>query len=183
MTSTELARDLVDLLVAAGVEHLVLCPGSRSAPLAFASYDAAEAGRITLHTRIDERTAGFLALGLAKGSHRPAVVFCTSGTAAANLHPAVLEAAHAGVPLVVITADRPASMRGTGANQTTDQVGLFGEAAPSLDVVVLRRPGRGGRGRGTGARERAVRGAVGAGKRGPFTTGPWYMAASLGRFQ
>ena len=135
MTSTELARDLVDRLVAAGVEHLVLCPGSRSAPLAFASYDAAEAGRITLHTRIDERTAGFLALGLAKGSHRPAVVFCTSGTAAANLHPAVLEAAHAGVPLVVVTADRPASMRGTGANQTTDQVGLFGDAAPTLDVA------------------------------------------------
>ena len=135
MTSTELARDLVDRLVAAGVEHLVLCPGSRSAPIAFASYDAAEAGRVTLHTRIDERTAGFLALGLAKGSHRPAVVFCTSGTAAANLHPAVLEAAHAGVPLVVVTADRPASMRGTGANQTTDQVGLFGDAAPTLDVA------------------------------------------------
>ena len=135
MTSTELARDLVDRLVAAGVEHLVLCPGSRSAPLAFASYAAAEAGRITLHTRIDERTAGFLALGLAKGSHRPAVVVCTSGTAAANLHPAALEAAHAGVPLVVVTADRPASMRGTGANQTTDQVGLFGEAAATLDVA------------------------------------------------
>ena len=135
MTSTELARDLLDRLVAAGVEHLVLCPGSRSAPLAFASYHAAEAGRVTLHTRIDERTAGFLALGLAKGSHRPAVVFCTSGTAAANLHPAVLEAAHAGVPLVVVTADRPASMRGTGANQTTDQLGLFGDAAPTLDVA------------------------------------------------
>ena len=135
MTSTELARALVDRLVAMGVEHLVLCPGSRSAPLAFASYDAAEAGRATLHTRIDERTAGFLALGLAKGSRRPAVVFCTSGTAAANFHPAVLEAAHAGVPLVVVTADRPASMRGTGANQTTDQVGLFGAAAPTLDVA------------------------------------------------
>ncbi len=134
-SSTALARALVDRLVAEGVEHLVLCPGSRSAPLAFASYDAAKAGLVTLHTRIDERTAGFLALGLAKGSHRPAVVFCTSGTAAANLHPAVLEAAHAGVPLVVVTADRPASMRGTGANQTTDQVGLYGDAAPTLDVV------------------------------------------------
>ena len=135
MSSTSLADALVDRLVAGGVEHVVLCPGSRSAPLAFASYDAAEAGLITLHTRIDERTAGFLALGLAKGSHRPAVVFCTSGTAAANLHPAVLEAAHAGVPLVVVTADRPASMRGTGANQTTDQVGLYGDAAPTLDVA------------------------------------------------
>ncbi len=135
MSSTALARKLVERLVGSGVEHLVLCPGSRSAPLAFASYDAAQAGLVTLHTRIDERTAGFLALGLAKGSHRPAVVFCTSGTAAANLHPAVLEAAHAGVPLVVVTADRPASMRGTGANQTTDQVGLYGEAAPTLDIA------------------------------------------------
>ena len=78
---------------------MVLCPGSRSAPLAFASYDAAKAGRVRLHTRIDERTAGFLALGIAKTSGRPAVVFCTSGTAAANLRPAVLEAARAGVPL------------------------------------------------------------------------------------
>ncbi len=123
----------------------MLCPGSRNAPLAFASYDAAEAGRITLHTRIDERTAGFLALGLAKGSRRPAVVVCTSGTAAANLHPAVLEAAHAGVPLVVVTADRPARLRGTGANQTTDQVGLFGDAQladarrrPSADDLAAR---------------------------------------------
>ncbi len=132
--ATALARALVDLWVGWGVEHVVLCPGSRSAPLAFASYDAAKAGRVRLHTRIDERTAGFLALGIAKTSGRPAVVFCTSGTAAANLHPAVLEAAHAGVPLVVVTADRPASLRGTGANQTTDQVGLYGDAAPCFDI-------------------------------------------------
>ena len=71
MTSTELARDLLNRLIAAGVEHLVLCPGSRSAPLAFATYDAAEAGPVTLHTRIDERTAAFLALGLAKTSRMP----------------------------------------------------------------------------------------------------------------
>ncbi len=135
MSSASLADAVLDQLLQAGVEHVVLCPGSRSAPLAFASYDAAQAGLITLHTRIDERTAGFLALGIAKSSHRPAVVLCTSGTAAANLHPAVLEAAHAGVPLVVVTADRPASLRGTGANQTTDQVGLYGAAAPCLDIA------------------------------------------------
>lgn len=135
MTSTDLARALLDRLVEAGVEHVVICPGSRSAPLAFASYDAAQAGRVTLHTRIDERTAGFLALGIAKASRRPTVVLCTSGSAAANLHPAVLEAAHAGVPLVAVTADRPASLRGTGANQTTDQVGLYGDAAVSFDIA------------------------------------------------
>ncbi len=110
----------------------VLCPGSRNAPLSFA---LAADDRVTLHTRIDERTAGFLALGISKGSRRPAAVVTTSGTAAANLHPAVLEAAHAGVPLVAVTADRPARMRGTGANQTTDQVRLFGDAASFVDLT------------------------------------------------
>ncbi len=130
--STRLARWLVDELVARGVTDVVLCPGSRNAPLSFAL--SAEKG-ITLHTRIDERTAAFLALGLAKGSRRPAAVLTTSGTAAANLHPAVLEAAHAGVPLVALTADRPARQRGTGANQTTDQVRLFGDAASFVDLT------------------------------------------------
>jgi 2-succinyl-5-enolpyruvyl-6-hydroxy-3-cyclohexene-1-carboxylate synthase len=88
---------------------------------------------VRLHTRIDERSAAFLALGLTKvGS--PAVVVCTSGTAVANLHPAMLEAAHAGVPLVALTADRPARLRGTGANQTTDQVGIFGPLVPTVDL-------------------------------------------------
>ena len=86
-------------------------------------------GLVRLHTRIDERTAGFLALGLTKVGARAAVI-CTSGTAVANLHPAVLEAAHAGLPLVVVTADRPARLRGTDANQTTDQVGIFGPLVP-----------------------------------------------------
>ena len=131
--STRLAREVVGTLLAAGVTEVVLAPGSRNAPLSFAVYDAAEAGLLRLHTRIDERTAGFLALGLAK-TGGPAAVICTSGTAAANLHPAVLEAAHAGVPLVVVTADRPARLRGTNANQTTDQVGIFGDAVPFLDL-------------------------------------------------
>lgn len=133
--STELARWLVDAFLARGVEQAVLCPGSRNAPLSFALADAADAGRLRLHTRIDERTAGFLALGIAKSSRRPVVVVTTSGTATANLHPAVLEAAHAGVPLVAVTADRPASLRGTGANQTTDQVRLYGDAAGFADLT------------------------------------------------
>ncbi|MCW2837139.1 MAG: 2-succinyl-5-enolpyruvyl-6-hydroxy-3-cyclohexene-carboxylate synthase, partial [Marmoricola sp.] len=130
--STELATWLVDQLVSRGMTDAVLCPGSRNAPLSFA---LAADDRIRLHTRIDERTAAFLALGLAKASRRPAAVVTTSGTAAANLHPAVLEAAHAGVPLVAVTADRPARLRGTGANQTTDQVRLFGDAAGFVDLT------------------------------------------------
>lgn len=126
--STALARVLVDELVRCGVREAVLSPGSRSAPLAFALHAADTGGRLRLHVRIDERSAAFLALGLAKASGAPVPVVTTSGTAAANLHPAVLEAAHAGVPLLVLTADRPPELRGTGANQTVDQVGLFGGA-------------------------------------------------------
>src|SRR5690606_16519772 len=118
MSSTDLARAVVSALVEAGVREVVLAPGSRNAPLSFPAYDAAAAGLLRLHTRIDERSAGFLALGLTKTGSRAAVM-CTSGTAVANLHPAVLEAAHAGVRLVVVTADRPERLRGTGANQTT----------------------------------------------------------------
>lgn len=133
--STVLARTVVTALRGAGVREVVLAPGSRNAPLSFALYDAAQADAVRLHTRIDERTAAFLALGMAKVSGRPAAVTCTSGTAVANLLPAVVEAAHAGVPLVVVTADRPARLRGTGANQTTDQDGIFGTFAPTLDVA------------------------------------------------
>ena len=126
--STALARVLVDELVRGGVREAVLSPGSRSAPLAFALHDADRAGRLRLHVRIDERSAAFLALGLAKASGRPVPVVTTSGTATANLHPAVLEASHAEVPLLLLTADRPPELRGTGANQTVDQVGLYGGA-------------------------------------------------------
>ena len=124
--STALATVLVDELVRGGVREAVLCPGSRNAPLSFALHDADRAGRLRLHVRIDERSAGFLALGLAKASGRPVPVVTTSGTAAVNLHPAVVEADYSRVQLVVLTADRPAEMRGTGANQTIDQVGLYG---------------------------------------------------------
>ncbi|UMG93836.1 thiamine pyrophosphate-binding protein [Nocardioides sp. TF02-7] len=134
-SATALADAVVARLVAAGVGHVVLAPGSRNAPLAYAVWGEVHGpGRLELHTRIDERTAGFLALGLTKVGARAAVV-CTSGTAVANLHPAVLEAAHAGLPLVVLTADRPARLRGTGANQTTDQVGIFGRLVTTYDVA------------------------------------------------
>ena len=129
--ATALARTVVDELVRGGVRHLVLSPGSRSAPLALAAHDAAEAGLLTLHARLDERTAAFLALGITRTSRRPVPVLTTSGTAVANLHPAVVEAHHSGLPLVLLTADRPAHLRGTGANQTTQQPGLFAAAVRS----------------------------------------------------
>ncbi|WP_426595996.1 2-succinyl-5-enolpyruvyl-6-hydroxy-3-cyclohexene-1-carboxylic-acid synthase [Cellulomonas sp. McL0617] len=149
--ATSAARVLVQALAALGVEDVVLAPGSRSAPLAYALADAARpepppgAPALRLHVRVDERSAAFVALGLVRASSvgpdgavvppRPVAVVTTSGTAAANLHPAVLEAHHSGLPLVVLTADRPHELRGTGANQTTVQVGLFGGAARlSLDV-------------------------------------------------
>ena len=96
--STAVAQTVVGALLRAGVREVVLAPGSRSAALALALHAADEAGRLRLHVRIDERSAGFLALGLAKGSHRPVAVLTTSGTAVANLHPAVLEAAVRGEP-------------------------------------------------------------------------------------
>jgi 2-succinyl-5-enolpyruvyl-6-hydroxy-3-cyclohexene-1-carboxylate synthase len=119
---------LVDELIRNGIQEAVLSPGSRNAPLAYALHDADAEGRLRLHVRIDERTAGFLALGLAKATGVPVPVVCTSGTAAANLHPAVLEAHHGGVPLIVVTADRPPELRRTGANQTTEQPGLYAGA-------------------------------------------------------
>ncbi|MGH8825529.1 MAG: 2-succinyl-5-enolpyruvyl-6-hydroxy-3-cyclohexene-1-carboxylic-acid synthase [Jiangellaceae bacterium] len=126
--STALSTVLVDELARNGVRDVVLAPGSRSAPLAFALHAADAAGRLRLHVRIDERSAGFTALGMARSDGRPAAVVTTSGTAVANLHPAVLEAHHAGIPVLVLTADRPDELRGVGANQTTDQVGIFAGA-------------------------------------------------------
>ncbi|WP_328829931.1 2-succinyl-5-enolpyruvyl-6-hydroxy-3-cyclohexene-1-carboxylic-acid synthase [Nocardioides acrostichi] len=133
LSSSEHARAVVRALVDAGVREVVVSPGSRNAPLSFAVFDAAAAGVLRLHTRIDERSGAFLALGLAKTGPRAAVL-CTSGTAVANLHPALLEAAHAGVPLVAVTADRPPRLRGTGANQTTDQVGVFGPLVRTVEA-------------------------------------------------
>ncbi|MFL6069986.1 MAG: 2-succinyl-5-enolpyruvyl-6-hydroxy-3-cyclohexene-1-carboxylic-acid synthase, partial [Actinomycetes bacterium] len=126
--STALASVLVDELLRCGMREAVVAPGSRSAPLALALHELDAEGRLRLHVRVDERSAGFLALGLAKASRTPVPVVTTSGTAAANLHPAALEADQSGVPLLLLTADRPPELRATGANQTIDQVKLFGDA-------------------------------------------------------
>lgn len=124
--STTQARVVVDELIRGGVRDVVLCPGSRNAPLAFALQDADRSGRIRLHVRIDERTAGYLAIGLAIGAGAPVCVAMTSGTAVANLGPAVVEANYARVPLIVLSANRPYELLGTGANQTMEQLGYFG---------------------------------------------------------
>ena len=124
--ATACARVIIEELISRGVRDVVLAPGARSAPLAYECFEADRIGLLRLHVRVDERTAGFLALGLAKGYGAPAAVLTTSGTATANLHPAVLEAWHAHVPLIVITASRPRSVINTGANQSTDQDQLFG---------------------------------------------------------
>jgi 2-succinyl-5-enolpyruvyl-6-hydroxy-3-cyclohexene-1-carboxylate synthase len=124
--ATACARVIIEEMIARGVRDVVLAPGSRSAPLAYECFEADRIGLLRLHVRVDERTAAFLALGLAKGSGAPAAVLTTSGTATANLHPAVLEAWHAHVPLIVITASRPRALVNTGSNQTADQDQLFG---------------------------------------------------------
>ncbi|MET9608238.1 2-succinyl-5-enolpyruvyl-6-hydroxy-3-cyclohexene-1-carboxylic-acid synthase [Streptomyces sp. NPDC006512] len=126
--ATAMADVLTDELIRNGVTEAVLSPGSRSAPLALALHEADRTGRLRLHVRIDERSAAFLALGLAKASRRPVPVLCTSGTAAANFHPAVVEADLSCVPLLVLTADRPPELRDTGAPQTIDQIRLYGGA-------------------------------------------------------
>src|SRR4051794_6815083 len=113
--NTALASALVDELGRAGVTQAIVSPGSRSSPLALA-FDRAES--IDVAMIVDERCAGFTALGAALTSGRPVAVTCTSGSAAANLHPAVAEADLAGVPLIVITSDRPPELRGIGAGQT-----------------------------------------------------------------
>jgi 2-succinyl-5-enolpyruvyl-6-hydroxy-3-cyclohexene-1-carboxylate synthase len=122
------AAVLVDEWARAGVSDVVACPGSRSTPLLVAVADAAERGRLRLHVVVDERSAGFFALGLGLATGRPAPVVTTSGTAAAELHPAVLEAHHAGVPLLAVTADRPQEMHDVGAPQTARQAGLYGSS-------------------------------------------------------
>ena len=127
-TSTSLARVVVRQLIEAGITDAVISPGSRNAPISLAMYAAAEKKFLKLHIRIDERSAAYFALGLAKASSRPVPIICTSGTAVANYHPAVLEAHHSNVPLLVLTADRPAILRRTGANQTTEQARIFGNA-------------------------------------------------------
>ncbi|MGA7687969.1 MAG: 2-succinyl-5-enolpyruvyl-6-hydroxy-3-cyclohexene-1-carboxylic-acid synthase, partial [Jiangellales bacterium] len=150
--SLELARTVVDELVRGGVTDAVLSPGSRSAPMAFALVEADAATRLRLHVRIDERGAGFLALGLVKATGRPVPVVCTSGTAVANLHPAVSEADHSGLPLLVLTPDRPAELQGVGANQTTDHPGLLRSSVRWSTRLTAELPTKGAYWRATVAR-------------------------------
>ncbi|MBO1752434.1 2-succinyl-5-enolpyruvyl-6-hydroxy-3-cyclohexene-1-carboxylic-acid synthase [Actinotalea sp. BY-33] len=186
--STRAARVLLQALAALGVREVVLSPGSRSAPLAYAVAEAARPARerdpaapaVALHVRIDERDAAFLALGIARGARatgdpRPVAVVTTSGTAVANLHPAVLEAHHAGLPLLLLTADRPHELRGTGANQTTQQVGLLEPVRLTLDLPAP--TGRPGEDRDLRhAASRAVAAAEGARTRDP---GPVHLNIAL----
>src|ERR687891_1635174 len=124
--NTALASALVEELARCGMRHAVLSPGSRSTPLAVALW---RQPAIDVSVIVDERSAGYFGVGAGQATRRPAAVLCTSGTAAANLHPAIAEADEAGVPLLVLTADRPPELRGIGAGQTIDQLKLYGDAA------------------------------------------------------
>lgn len=166
------AQALVAQLGAQGVADIVLAPGSRSAPLALAAEAAERAGLLRLHVRTDERTAGFLALGLAKPRGRCVVVITTSGTAVGNLLPAVMEAHHTGVPLLVLSADRPAALVGFGANQTTDQSRLFQGFVRYQARVASSAPSRSW----TAQVARAVNLATGAATRDP---GPVHLNVEL----
>lgn len=135
------ARVIVDELLRCGVTDVVLSPGSRSAPIALAVAEAEREGGLSLHVRVDERSAGFAGLGLSRVTGAPTAVICTSGTAVANLLPAVIEADASDVPMVLVTADRPPELRGVGANQTIVQPGIFGgylRAAADLETPAAR---------------------------------------------
>lgn len=166
--AADAAADLLADLIAHGVRDLVLSPGSRSQALALAATTLARDGALRVHVRIDERVAGFTALGIARETGAPVAVVCTSGTAAGNLLPAVMEAYHSGIPLLLLTADRPPELRGIGANQATIQPGLFGPFVRwGHDATV---PGDGVQ---TGLGARAVEAAVGlAGSGLPGIPGP-----------
>ena len=125
-SATGLARAIVQSCLDSGVENVVIAPGSRNAPLSWAFAQAEKAGLVKIQVRIDERDAGFLALGIAKATKKPVPVVVTSGSAVANLMPAIVEAFHSAVPVIVISADRPESVRGKSAPQTINQFGMFG---------------------------------------------------------
>ncbi|MFT6549374.1 MAG: 2-succinyl-5-enolpyruvyl-6-hydroxy-3-cyclohexene-1-carboxylate synthase, partial [Acidimicrobiales bacterium] len=123
MATQAWCRAFLAQLVACGVQHVAVSPGSRSTPMTVAA-DRTDGLELTMH--LDERSGGFFALGLARATRRPVAVLCTSGTAAANYLPAVIEAFHSGVPLLVLTTDRPPELLGVGAPQAIDQVALYG---------------------------------------------------------
>src|SRR3954470_5882738 len=129
----------VDELVRSGMTHAVTCPGSRNAPIALT---LAEHPSLRTTSVLDERSAGFVALGIAKATRRPVAITCTSGTAAANLFPAIVEAHEARVPLIVLTADRPPELRDSGAGQASDQIKLYGSFAKWFVEVGTHEPTR-----------------------------------------
>ncbi|MFJ2621571.1 2-succinyl-5-enolpyruvyl-6-hydroxy-3-cyclohexene-1-carboxylic-acid synthase [Glutamicibacter sp. NPDC087344] len=121
------AREVLCALIAAGIRDLVISPGSRSAPLAYAAAEAEAAGKLQIHVRIDERSAAFMALGISQATQTPVAIVATSGSAIGQMLPAVMEANHTGTALLVLSADRPDELHGTGASQSTRQKNLFGE--------------------------------------------------------
>lgn len=135
--ATDFSRAFVGALIARGVTDAIISPGARSQALALACTEWEKEGKITLHVVIDERSAAFRALGLALETGVPALAISTSGSAPGHFLPAVMEAHHAGVPLMVVSADRPAELHGVGANQTTQQQGLFGVMATTFDATAL----------------------------------------------
>ncbi|WEK12573.1 MAG: 2-succinyl-5-enolpyruvyl-6-hydroxy-3-cyclohexene-1-carboxylic-acid synthase [Candidatus Microbacterium phytovorans] len=168
--ATDAAAALLGRLVERGVAHVVLSPGSRSQALALVAAELEARGLVRLHVRIDERAAGFTALGIGRETGMPAAVVCTSGTATANLLPAALEAHHAGVPLLLLTADRPPELRGVGANQTTRQPGMYSAATRwEADLPVPEEVDPDGTGEQStmlrGVADEAVDAALGAGTR------------------
>jgi 2-succinyl-5-enolpyruvyl-6-hydroxy-3-cyclohexene-1-carboxylate synthase len=166
--ATDFSVALLSEFVRRGVRDVVLSPGSRSQALALAAAEFERAGLIRLRVRIDERGAGFLALGLSVETGLPTLVITTSGTAVANLHPAVLEAHHSGVPIIVMTADRPVELRGIGSNQTTHQPGIFGVAATAFDIdAPLSADASTGSATGSDAATSVVRDALAAASAGP----------------
>ena len=133
--ATRWGRALVSELVASGVTAACATPGSRSTPLTLALVEHED---VTVYSHLDERSAAFFALGRSKRSGEPTALVCTSGTAAANYHPAVVEADRSRTPLVVCTADRPPELQDSGANQTIDQDGLYGPAGGRTDAATAR---------------------------------------------
>lgn len=122
-------RTVVEELVRSGLRHVCIAPGSRSTPLVFAFAEHAQMNAVTIHRHLDERSAAFFALGLVKATRDPVALVCTSGSALANFFPAVVEAHESGVPLIILTGDRPHELRGSGANQTIDQIEFYGKYA------------------------------------------------------
>jgi 2-succinyl-5-enolpyruvyl-6-hydroxy-3-cyclohexene-1-carboxylate synthase len=181
--STAFATVLVDEFMRCGLTDAVIAPGSRSAPLALALHSAASApgSPLRLHVRIDERSASFLALGLAKTHGRPVAIVTTSGTAAAHCHAAVIEADEAGVPLLVLTADRPPELRGTGANQTIDQLKLYGSAVRWFCEagVPENRPGQVAYWRSLACRAWSCAAGTGVAGNGPAFPGPVHLNLPL----